>query len=543
MTRARRTTAAARDALARAIFASAPYRWSLADKTPKALIVAPAQPWPGDAARGAQILKGSFAVGAELRPLGENAWSAEGSEHWRAALHGFAWLGDLHAVGSDAARRRARELIADWLARHRRWDEFTWRTDILTRRVTAWIAEHDFFCASADDGFRAAFFRALSRQCRHLFRVAPGREAGVRRLLVARAMIYAAVALPGPKQRLLGALRLLETELRRQILPDGGHVERSGRAQLAALRTLVDIRTCLASGSRPLPIFLQATIDRMVPALRAFRHADGGFALFNGACEDDAWLIDAVLAQAEVPGRAPDELRHTGIQRLRAGRTLVIVDAGAPPQPGYDRAAHAGTLSFEMGVGKDRLIVNCGARDDGTQWQDAMRGTSAHSALTISGASSSAIGADGGLHGRPGAVECARHAADGAVWIEAAHDGYRRSFGAIHRRRLYLSADGHDLRGEDRVEAAGAVSAVARFHLHPSVSASLQAGGESVLLRGPGGDGWRFRATGGTLSLAESIYMGRRDEARRCEQIEVRAEFAPGGGALKWALRRVGPDD
>ena len=37
--------------------------------------------------------------------------------------------------------------------------------------------------------------------------------------------------------------------------------------------------------------------------------------------------------------------------------------------------------------------------------------------------------------------------------------------------------------------------------------------------------------------------MGRRDEARRCEQIEVRAEFAPGGGALKWALRRVGPDD
>ena len=39
----------------------------------------------------------------------------------------------------------------------------------------------------------------------------------------------------------------------------------------------------------------------------------------------------------------------------------MVVDCGAPPGPGTDRLAHASTLSLELSVGRDRLIVNCGA--------------------------------------------------------------------------------------------------------------------------------------------------------------------------------------
>ena len=91
------------------------------------------------------------------------------------------------------------------------------------------------------------------------------------------------------------------------------------------------------------------------------RHGDGGLALFNGSKEETPPLIDLVLTQAGRGGRGPSALTEGGFQRLQAGRSVLLVDCGAPPPPGVDRNAHAGTLSMELSIGRDRLIVNCGA--------------------------------------------------------------------------------------------------------------------------------------------------------------------------------------
>lgn len=526
---------------ARAIYGSAPYAWTLGMRPPADMVATPTQPWSGDSARGAQILKGDFILNGETRPADARLWdTADVGEGWRAALHGFGWLADLHAIGSDPARRRGRELMAEWIQRHPRWDEFTWRPDILAARIITWIAEHDFFCASADDAFRAAYLLSLVRQVRHLFRIAPGPHRGVQRLILTKAAIYGAVALPNSAARLERAMGLLEQELRRQIHPDGGHIERNPAAQLAALRTLVDVRACLTAGRKEIPTTLQGAIDRMAPALRAFRHADGNLASFNGASGEEAWLVDAVLTQADAPGRAPDELRYTGFQRLRAGRTLIIADTGAPPPEGFDRSAHAGTLSFEMDVGKERLIVNCGAHATDGAWATAQRATAAHSTATLNDTNSSEIRPDGSLGRRVRHATCTREAVDGAILVDASHDGYQAAYGVIHRRRLFLSADGYDLRGEDSLSGRGPCDFVVRFHLHPDVSASPLGAERAALLRLPGGGGWRFQVSGGTLSFAESVYLGRRGEVRRAEQIEVRGRVEADDALVKWAFKRIG---
>ncbi|MGE0094029.1 MAG: heparinase II/III family protein [Alphaproteobacteria bacterium] len=528
---------------ARFLYGNAPYAWTLGMRPPADLVATPMQPWSGDSARGAQILKGNVEFNGESHPADAALWeTADAGERWQAALHSFTWLADLHAVGSDPARRRGREMMAEWIRRHPGWSELAWRTDILAARVIAWIAEHDFFCASADDSFREAYLLSLSRQVRHLTRIAPGSQRGVQRLILIKAVIYGAVALPDSTARLERAMALLEQELRRQVHPDGGHIERSPASQLIVLRTLVDIRACLTAGRKEIPTTLQGTIDRMAPALRAMRHADGGLAAFNGATGEDAWLVDAVLTQADAPGRAPDELRYTGFQRLRAGRTLIVADMGAPPPDGFDRAAHAGALSFEMDVGKERLVVNCGAHtvNQGGQWTLAQRATAAHSTVTLGDTNSSEIKADGTFGRRIRHVTCAREAVNGAVLVDASHDGYQAPFGMIHRRRLFLSPDGHDLRGEDSLSGRGGCDFAVRFHLHPDVSASLLGKDNAVLLRLPGGGGWRFQVSGGGISLAESVHLGRRGEVRRAEQIEVRGHAVQGDAVVKWAFKRIG---
>jgi uncharacterized heparinase superfamily protein len=366
----------------------------------------------------------------------------------------------------------------------------------------------------------------------------PTEELDARALTALKGLIAAAVALPEHAAFLTRALRVLPQEVARQVLPDGCHAERSPAQLLIALQDLAEIRALLQAAQAQPPVALAGAIERMGPALRALRHGDGGLALFNGSKEDSAGLVDLVLAQAGRAARPAQTLAEGGFHRLQAGRSVLIVDCGKPAPPKLDRLAHAGTLSFELSVGRERMVVNVGAAPAaGAQWRDATRATAAHSTLVIADTSSAELRPEG-LGRRPEHVEVSRQEANGAHWLDISHDGYKRPFGATHRRRLYMSESGEDIRGEDAVEAAEPQPYAVRFHLHPDVDASLQQDGEGVLLRLPSGSGWRLRADGVRVTLEESIYLGG-TAPRRCEQV-VLTGYADGPQQVKWAITKVG---
>ena len=120
-------------------------------------------------------------------------------------------------------------------------------------------------------------------------------------------------------------------------------------------------------------------------------------------------------------------------------------------------------------------------------------------------------------------------------------------FGLRHRRRIYLDADGGDLRGEDRLERVEGMSSenwqprplTARFHLHPSVRASLVKRNQAVLLRLPSGLGWQFHAQGGAIGLHDSVYFGVGGLRRRTEQVVLSSTTSSDLRVLKWAFRRI----
>ncbi|MBP2292368.1 heparinase II/III family protein [Azospirillum rugosum] len=535
-----------REGVAQIAFGNPIYKLTLGGRAPTALSIVPPDPWPGDATEGSALLAGVFRLGGQtvtVDPNGTPSWRA-GNAGWLDALHGFEWMRDLRAVGGDAARRRARALVLSWLDHNGGWHPKTWAPEVMGARISTWIGLHDFYCASADDEFRARIFDSLARQVRHLTRVVPGALDGKALVTAVKGLVYGGFCLPDTERTGQDALRLLERELPRQILPDGGHVERCPSVQLRILRDLIDVRAVLRAARAEVPETLQHAIDRMTPALRFFRHGDGGLALFNGGREEDAALVDTVLAQADARGRPLKSAPHTGFERLIAGRTMVLMDAGVPPVSGLDATAHAGTLALEMSVGKERLIVNCGSHRTATgPWRSALAGTAAHSTVVLAETNSSEVLEDGGLGRRPSHVGCERQENDGAVLVVATHNGYSRNFGYLHRRRVYLAENGEDLRGEDTLEPViGATPEpqdfTIRFHLHPSVQASLIQGGGQVLLRMHSGAGWRLRASGGTLELEESIYLGSGDEPRRTTQIAIHGHTGPDGNTVKWALRR-----
>ena len=137
-----------------------------------------------------------------------------------------------------------------------------------------------------------------------------------------------------------------------------------------------------------------------------------------------------------------------------------------------------------------------------------------------------------------------RSGESGSVF-DSEHDGYVKQFGLLHHRRLFLSNDGKDLRGEDRfridLDQAGDLAGVpfaARFHLHPSVRATLSQDSGSVMLMLPNKTGWRFSAKGGRLRLEDSVYLPGECGAKRCKQIVIEG-IVGRPDRVQWAFKRI----
>lgn len=515
------------------------YVRALVRRRTRQLAFAPQDAWPGDARRGAAIVGGVFAFAGETVEAAGQPWRLGGrSDAWLAGLHGFDWLRDLRADGGEPARARARELVGGWVEAHNRWRPLPWRPDVLAARLVNWFTHAEFVFAGREGQLAHAWLDSLARQARHLRRVAALVDGAPERLAVFKALVYAGQCLARERPRRRRWAAALAREAAAQIAPDGGHVSRSPAIAFETFRHLVDARALLQAGGADSPDALQDAIERAAPMLRFFRHGDGGLCLFNDSDEGEGRLIDVALSRARARGKPPASAPHTGFERIAAGRTLVVMDTGGAPPPGLDGHAHAGALSFELSVGKDRMIVNCGAHAGAPPaWRLAQRRTAAHSTATIGDADSSELLPGPAIGARPRSVAAERVEAGGNVWIDAALEGYAGRPASGHRRRLYVAAGGGDVRGEDTLSGCDGRPVALRFHLHPAVKASTAQDGRSVLLGLPGG-GWRFRAVGGETSLRESVYLGAAGAAQRSEQIVVSAA-GDGDARIKWSFSRL----
>ncbi len=528
------------------LFATPIYGLTLGTRAADALKVMPPDPWPGSADRGNAILRDRFTFG--------NALDADMPD-WPfldyvaddfAELHGFDWLRDLRAVGGDTPRRRARGLVKDWIDTYANWHPDVWRPDIIGARISSWLGQYNFFCASADDAYRGRYLDSLARQARHLSRALPGDADGARLIVAIKGLILAGIALQGHGSWVAQGLKLLDKQLRRQFLPDGGHLSRCPATHAQVMRDLVDIRSALLASTTELPSTLVSSIDRAAPFLRMLRHNDGALAMFNGGQGVPGWLLDMLLAQADARGRPANRAPHSGYERISANRTLLLFDVGVPAPPGVDDSAHAGTLSFELSVGKEHMIVNCGHHPAPGPWELASRATAAHSTLVVDNTNSTQITDTGGVGRRPRHVTARRNESDGTCWVEGEHDGYGPPLGLTHKRRLYVAADGEDIRGQDDLERTGegaeATEFAVRFHLHPSVRPTFTKNGDGALLQLGGGSRWQLRASGGTMALEESIYLDGPGQMERTHQIVISGPIEPHEKipvTVKWAIQRV----
>lgn len=538
-------------------FGAPGYGMTLAHPRPTGLAASPRDFRPTDRTLARAAISGRFLfVGASLdAPSPKDPWNRPSpSRPFAVELHRYAWLPHLLVLGDPGAREGARLVLA-WRRTFGEWSPFAWSREVLSRRVFNLACAIRPLSRAGDEEDEGELIDLLARQARHLLRL-PDNPATAAENSAAAAVAGAALAGDAGDKLLKRALPRLSRALNRTVLADGSHASRSPEAGLELLLDLLTLDDALLQRGMEPPAGLQKAIDRLSLALRTFTLGDGRLACFQGGEASSAARVAAARAQDDPEASAPETLTEGGYERLQGQLLQVFVDAGQPAKGPFSVTACAQPLALEIVCGRDRLITNTGWSPREPERQ-GFRLTPAGSTMTLG-----EVSVVDPLQGRLGEilgprlegplfrVERRRYEEEGAVLLEVAHDGWVARFGLSHERALWLERTSDELRGEDRLvpqEGSNARALAApyalRFHLHPQVQVSLARDRKSVLLRGPGGQGWWFRNDAAEVSIEPGAWF-ENGYSRRASQIVLRGVARTNAQTrVRWKITPAGAGD
>jgi uncharacterized heparinase superfamily protein len=433
---------------------------------------------------------------------------------WRYNLHYFDYL---HEAGRS--KESIRTLIDSWIAANAPGTVDAWEPFPLSLRIVNWIKH----------------FLALGKQATiavpwldSLYDQTLWREQSIEYHLLAnhyfkngKALIFAGLYFAGSDadRWLRKGVKIVSGELVEQILPDGGHFERSPMYHAMILEDCLDLLNMgMGAGVRGLDNLTDRVREKcrnMIRYMRGMSHPDGQIALFN----DAAFGIEATPSElAEyyelLVGKKAPEPEGTGwsfpdsgyfVMAPRVGDRLIIDCGPIGPdyQPGH---AHCDMLSFELSLGGRRVIVDSGCSQYlAGELRTYQRGNAGHNTVTVDNLDQSEVW---------GAHRCARRArplspsleslANGAQRFVGGHDGYRRLPGTPLHRRM-VTWHGRTIRIEDEISGTGRHMLESRLHLHPDCR--LKHNGDLFTISLDGINVAQIRQIGfGSLDVREGSY-------------------------------------
>jgi uncharacterized heparinase superfamily protein len=404
---------------------------------------------------------------------------------WRYNQHYFD---DLNAFEAASRTSWHQALLADWVESNPPPHGNGWEPYPVSLRIVNWVK-----WVMSGHELPVRCHESLAVQARWLMRRLEFHLLGNHLLANAKALVFCGLYFEGPEgdRWLDRGLSLFEREVREQILNDGGHFERSTMYHALVLEDILDVcnmmqafHEVLSPARQTLGRHLRVRVADMIGWLRAMCHPDGELGFFNDAAMGIAPTLAELTAYAGRLGIDSPEVvagvtwkRESGYLRLARGEAVALLDV-APIGPDYlPGHAHADTLSFELSLFGQRILVNSGTSCYGNSVERLrQRGTAAHNTVVIGGENSSEVwgGFRVARRARPGLVHVRK---DTELSVTCSHDGYRRLPGQpVHMRRWVLN--GASLTVTDVVHG-GRLYAEGRYHFHPSLTIESDQGGRS----------------------------------------------------------------
>ncbi len=540
-------------------------RKAMARNIPDGFRFYPASRSVGSFETGQQILQGEFSYAGEpVRGKSRSIWTLDSpAPQFTHDIHAFTWLDDLAAIGNKDARDLAQAWVLDWINRYDSGAGPGWTPAATGQRIVRICSHARFLFKGLNPIFAEHIFRSIARQLNYLRRAWRTSNHAQQKLEALAGLVFAGLAFEGRDASLKQANKAIGAEAARVVGAMGDIPTRNPEELMDIFAQLIWVQNVMKEADYSPDARLVAAIERIAPTLRSLRLGDGALARFHGGGRGQQGLLDQLLSDSGVRSNRGGE-PAMGYQRVTAASAVLIVDCAPPPVHMYSHHGHASTLAFEFSTGRQPVIVNCGAGQKfGEEWERVCRLTGAHNTLTVADTSSSRIARKSyitqtfgeRLLQTPQHVTAEKSTDIEGTRLSTSHDGYVANFGVIHQRRLYLSRNGLEFRGQDRLFAKGTAASTAidkakvngmllydiRFHMHPDVDATVAADGKTIQLILPNAEIWSFRSDDqAAVSLEDSVYLDQWQlKPRATKQIVVSGRIMEYAGRTNWIFKRT----
>ena len=471
--------------------------------------------WKTPATRRASLIGPEhFRFLNETHSLSEHGWdNALIDRLWRYNLHYFD---DLNARSAATRADWHIALLSRWVADNPPTLGTGWEPYPTSIRIVNWIK-----WALSGNTLPHQCIESLALQAHWLAGRLEYHLLGNHLFANAKALVFAGLFFEGPTadRWLDTGLDILKRQIPEQILADGGQFELSTMYHALALEDMLDLINLATTFDDAIPLNQKSTAahlgDKIAPMrhwLAAMTHPDGEISFYNDAAigiapspkelENYASRLGFPVHSARKPSIT--HLATSGYIRVTLNQAVALLDV-ARIGPDYLPAhAHADTLSFELSLYDQRVLVNTGTSGY-TQGVDRsyQRGTAAHNTVVINNQNSSETWASFRVGRRARPINLTISDADDPI-VSCGHDGYHHLPGKpSHQRRWLFSKN--MLLIDDQISGKFD-RAQARFHLHPGIQLENTLNDTQKTLLLPHGEIVQFSIEGGTLRTEETTW-------------------------------------
>lgn len=406
------------------------------------------------------------------------------SKLWRYNLHYFDCLNQLEFENEGLELQN--QIISKWIRENPFGKGTGWEPYPISLRIINWIKWH-FKTNGLSDEAKLSLWNQVNwlagRPEYHLL--------GNHLFINAKALLFACVIFGLDEQSTIykKALKILKEELSEQFLNDGAHFELSPMYHALAMEDLLDLYQLKSTLPPSFPSQeIQEKFNSGMNWLHYLCYGNGELSHFNDSANDIAPTLCELKDLGQRVGLSWvlnsdikfNYFKDSGFVVFKDETVHLIADIGDIGPDYLPGHAHADSLSFELAVKGQRIIVNSGTGEYGlSQERLRQRSTSAHSTIELDGKSSSEVWSGFRVAQRARITKVEICEDDNRIEFAAVHNGYTRIASKPNHKRQWIVND-DSLEIMDEVSGTGN-SVQLRYYLHPDIHVEIH--DDSILLK------------------------------------------------------------
>tara|TARA_Y100001949_G_scaffold44066_1_gene36217 strand:+ start:691 stop:2313 length:1623 start_codon:yes stop_codon:yes gene_type:complete len=453
-------------------------------------------------------------------------------------LHNFLWLNTLDIKTSRVVTHN---IIEDWIENNINFNEQTWKTEILSKRIIAWISNTNLTLESSNPNYRKKFNFCIIKQINHLFNnINNEKNYEIKIIGCASLILIGLVFIEYKKFKEIG-LEILKKIIKINFDYNGFPKSRNLEELTECLKYLILIREWIKESQNLMPEFLDEIIYNLGISYNFINKNFSHTPLFNGSSSISNEEFKMYLTNAGYSFKHNFNERG-GYYITKNKKISFIMDIGNSTEKKFSRKYQAGCLSFEIVSGDNKLICNSGFYyKKNNRLTTLCKSTAAHSTLYIDNHSSCTLDKSNVKKGLE-IISKKINIEKDFDRVIASHNGYQKKYGYLHEREIKFFKKKQLFIGKDSLIAGRKATKVnfgIRFHVHPETKVVKTQNSTTVLLSMSNGDGWKFTCSDYELIIEKGIYLGNKNKLNKNENIFISGIAEQKDLFINWTFEKI----